>query len=102
MILKVFSVRDMKAEAFLQPFFSNSIGAAIRAFGDAANKSDSPFFAHPEDYVLYEIGSYDDSDGMLTAQSPVKMLSHAAEHVVRRVNPPVVQEVHNGTESVTV
>ena len=61
MILNVFAVRDMKAEAFLQPFYSNSIGSAMRAFGDAVNDTSCPFNKHSEDYILYEIASYDDS-----------------------------------------
>lgn len=79
MLMKVFSARDMKAEAFLQPFFMPTQGSAIRAFGDACEKQDSPFFQHPNDYVLYEIGSYDDSDAMLVALNPVKMLVSAAD-----------------------
>lgn len=86
MILKVFSARDMKAEAFLQPFFMPTSGAALRAFGDACSKEDSPFFIHPNDYVLYEIGSYDDSDGLLVATSPVKMMACAADFVVKGVS----------------
>lgn len=87
MILKVFSVRDMKAEAFLQPFFSNSIGSALRAFGDAANDVSCPFNKHPSDYVLYEIGEYDDSDGSLEAISPVKYLGTGSDFVALK---PVV------------
>lgn len=87
MLLKVFSVRDMKAEAFLQPYFSPTQGAALRAFGDACAKSDSPFYMHPNDYVLYEIGSYEDSDGLLSPVVPVKMLACAADFVDKIVPP---------------
>lgn len=79
MLLKVFSVRDLKAEAFLQPFFSPTSGAALRAFGDACDKPDSPFHSHPADYILFEIGSYDDFTGYLTSLSPVKLLSSAVD-----------------------
>lgn len=81
MLLKVFSVRDMKAEAFLQPYFTPTPGSALRAFGDACAKTDSPFYAHPNDYVLYEIGTYNDSDGMLSPLNPVKMMATAADFV---------------------
>jgi len=83
--MKVFSVRDMKSEAFLQPYFSPTPGAALRAFGDACAKSDSPFYVHPNDYVLFEIGCYDDSDGLITAVVPVKMMACAADFVEKRV-----------------
>lgn len=79
MLMKVFSARDMKAEAFLQPFFMPTQGSAIRAFGDACEKQDSPFYQHPNDYVLYEIGTYDDSDGSLNSLIPIKMLVTAAD-----------------------
>lgn len=75
MILKVFSVRDVKAEAFLQPFFSPSVGSAMRAFSDAVNDKACPFNKHPEDYQLYELGEYDDRSGLLTALPVVKMFS---------------------------
>lgn len=95
MRLKVFSVRDMKAEAFLQPYFSPTSGAALRAFGDACEKSESPFHMHPNDYVLYEIGSYDDSDGALESSAPVKMLACAADFVEKRV-PLASQDSNSG------
>lgn len=81
MELRAFAVRDMKALAFLQPFFSNSSMSAIRAFGDAVAEEKSPFNKHPEDYVLYEIGGYDDNTGMLTAVAPVRMLGCATDFI---------------------
>lgn len=75
MILKVFAVRDMKAEAFLQPFYSPSVGSALRAYADAVNDKNCPFNKHPGDYVLFEIGTYDDSDASLVPLLPVKMMA---------------------------
>lgn len=90
MTLKVFAVRDMKALAFLQPFFSNSTGSALRAFGDAVADKNCPFSKHPEDYVLYEIGTYDDNSAELTSVSPVKMMACATDFVA--VVPPTPTE----------
>lgn len=83
MILKVFAVRDTKAEAFLQPFFSNSVGNALRAFGDAAVDKNCPFNKHPEDYILYEVGEYDDSTAGLGALEIIRMLACASDFVNR-------------------
>lgn len=75
MIQKVFGVRDAKALAFLQPFFSVSVGAAVRAFSDAVNEDvKSPLGKHPEDYVLYELASFDDNTGEFVCTNPIKML----------------------------
>lgn len=79
MNLKVFAVRDMKALAYLQPFFSPSVGSALRAFGDAVNDTNCPFNKHPEDYVLFEIGTYDDSTAALEPLIPVKMYTMASD-----------------------
>jgi len=79
MTLKVFAVRDMKAMAFLQPFFSPSIGSAMRAFGDAVNDKSCPFNKHPADYVLYEIGTYDDSTAEMVSLTPIKMYTAGSD-----------------------
>lgn len=86
MIQKMFGVRDGKALAFLQPFFSISAGAAIRAFGDAVNESNSVFGKHPEDYVLYELGTFDDNSGEFIGCGLTKMLGTASEFVVAKSN----------------
>lgn len=81
MILNVFAVKDLKAKAFLQPFFSNSRGSAMRAFGDAVQDKNCPFNKHPEDYILYEIGTYDDSSAYLT-MVPLDLVVQASDFVV--------------------
>lgn len=70
MKIRVFSVFDTKAKAFLPPFFMPEQGQALRIFTDAVNKPDHQFHAHPEDYALYDIGDFDDSKGILTPCNP--------------------------------
>lgn len=62
--MKIFTVYDSKAEAFLQPFFLPAAGAAIRACENALKQSDHPFSLSPGDYTLFEIGSWDATDGV--------------------------------------
>lgn len=99
----MFSVRDSKSNAFLQPFFSATIGSALRAFGDAVNDQNSPFGKHPEDYLLFELADFDDSTGLLVGCEPIKLLGSATDFVSAR-GPAVAfgsrQEVMNGTEKV--
>lgn len=66
----VVAVRDRAMDAFMQPFFVPSIGMALRSFGDEVNRSESPMYSHPEDYDLYQIGSYDDATGALSPIPP--------------------------------
>lgn len=92
MLLKVFSVYDSKVMAHLQPFFSESVGGAVRAFSDASNDKDCPFTKHPGDYQLYEIGLFDNNSGLLTPCVPMKLLGCAADFVLQRV-PPVSSDM---------
>ncbi len=58
---EMFSVFDVKAQAYLPPFVLPSEGMAVRIFGDCVNSSDHQFGKHPGDYTLFRIGSFDDS-----------------------------------------
>lgn len=65
MILGLFSIFDEKAGAFAHPLTFRSKGEAIRAFTDAVNAPDSPFFKHPNDFYMYKLGEYDDNSGVV-------------------------------------
>lgn len=75
--MKLYSIRDCKAEANLLPFCMRSRGEATRAFGDACKKNDgSPLATHPEDFFLFEIGSFDEQTGLIDAyKAPVSVCS---------------------------
>jgi len=71
MKLLVFSVYDAKAEAFMRPFFAPTRGLAIRSFRDGVNAGgEEPLAKHPEDYTLYEVGSFDEGSGELVSLEP--------------------------------
>jgi hypothetical protein len=62
----IFAVRDVKADAYLPPFFMNTKGQAIRALQDSASQDPNSAFArHPQDFDLYLLGMYDDVSGKI-------------------------------------
>lgn len=75
MIMRIFSVRDVQVEAYLQPFFSPTEGAAIRSLMEAANDSAHQFFKNSSDYSLYLLGEFDDSTGVITPTDPKRIVS---------------------------
>lgn len=75
MIQKVFSVRDEKIEAFLPPFFARARGEAIRSFQQAVLETGHPFAKSREDFVLYELGTFDDVAGRFTSVEPIRVVS---------------------------
>lgn len=64
--MKLFSVYDSKAEAYLPIFQSATIGTAIRTFEQAVNEESSPFHKHAADYTLFMIGEYDEQTGIVS------------------------------------
>lgn len=78
-ILKIFSVYDSKAAAYLPPFFLPRTEQAERAFQQCAGDKKHQFGSFPEDYTLYEIGTFDDENAILS-QSPPVCLGTALKH----------------------
>lgn len=71
MLKGLYSLYDSKTETYSAPFSHNTRGDAIRAFTDAVNSSDarSLLVAHPEDFTLFYIGDFNDTDGVLESSS---------------------------------
>lgn len=67
MELKIYSIRDAKAEIFNAPFYKNTHGEAERDFTSLARDEKSNVHKYPEDFDLYFIGRYDDSTGKIQA-----------------------------------
>lgn len=65
---KIFAVHDIKAEAFMSPFFMNTKAQAKRSFMDAMQNPEMPFGRHPQDYTLFCIGTFTDHDGVVSGE----------------------------------
>jgi hypothetical protein len=72
MIQVIVSVKDTAAQAFGRPVFVPTTAVAVRSFRDEVNRKDSTddMAKHPDDFELYEIGSFDDSVGVITSHEP--------------------------------
>ena len=80
MIYRVYSVFDSKVNAYMTPHFRRSKGEILREFSDVVNnKSDNGIYLHPEDFFLYELGSFDDNTGVLVMHANIESLGCALE-----------------------
>lgn len=70
MILFIVAVRDSAIDGFNHPFFVPSLGLAVRHFGDEVKREDSPMFAHPSDYFLCSLGTFDTDTGVFESTLP--------------------------------
>jgi len=64
----IVAVHDRQLKAFLRPFVANTIGQAVRSFSDEVNRAGSDLNAHPEDYTLWQLGTFNDHDGNISTE----------------------------------
>lgn len=82
MNLKIYSVYDSKAQAYLPMFTVRSHGEAVRQFTDLANNKQTAVNKYPEDFSLMELGSFDDNTGTIDALDAPKNLGLAREYII--------------------
>lgn len=93
MIVKLFSIYDVKAECYEKPFFMKTTSMAIRAFQDVVNDENvqSAIAQHPEDYILFEIGTFCDEDASFQIYEAPVSVGKGIEF--KKVHPAVEQFV---------
>lgn len=88
MILRAYSLLDVKALQYNPPFFQSTDAVAIRALRDLVNDLNTTVGRHPSDFKLYCIGSYDDATGHFEPLHPMMHVMDAISLVP--VSPPTL------------
>lgn len=75
------SVRDSATDSFQRPFFVPAVAVAARVFGDECRRAsdDNPICGHPEDFELFELGTFDDSNGKFTMLDSPRSIARAVD-----------------------
>jgi len=74
--MKIVAIRDIRADGWLNPVYTASLGGAIRSFGDECLKKDNnPLAQHPEDYELYHLGEWHSEKGEFEILKPPKQIA---------------------------
>lgn len=81
MQLSIYSVYDNAAKCYLAIFTMKTDGEARRWFMDAVSNPETAISRHPSDYTLFRLGSVDDGDGLLVAESAPQALGNGLEYV---------------------
>lgn len=68
-----FSILDTKTGLFQPPFFMVHAGQAMRAFEDLANDRNTNIGRHPADFVLCQVGGFDDNIGQMQPAVPQQL-----------------------------
>lgn len=91
MNLYIMSVFDSKAAAFLDPFYTNTVAIGIRSFEAAANDPSHEFTRHPDDYTLFELGQFCQSNAeFILHPAPI---SHGLAITYVRKTPNGIQQL---------
>lgn len=102
--MKIFTVFDIKANCYLQPFFSQTEGTAIRAFQQAANDQEHDFHKFAEDYTLFELGEWHERSGQINMLPAIKPLGNAIQYIINQLPPaktPFDSDDYHGLKNVT-
>lgn len=78
MDMQVFAIFDDKGGHYGVPFFCHTQGVALRMFHDLVNDHNSAVCQHPEDYILFALGSWCDQTAMFT-QEKTQVVCRASE-----------------------
>lgn len=62
----VCSIYDVKSGVYSKPFFEINNHTAERAFRAALTGQGSMFNTHPQDFILYQLAEFDDTEGTFT------------------------------------
>lgn len=82
MIIKMYAIYDRKTQIHHCPVYAHTTGHILRVIGDMVADPQSPFHLHPDDYQIWEIGTYDDATAHVMTESP-----HLISSLTDLVNP---------------
>lgn len=85
MIYGVYSVFDAAAQVFTAPTIDISDASAIRAFQQAVANSASVMNFKPEDFSLYQVGTFDVETGALDPMLPPSRLFVGSDGSIQKV-----------------
>lgn len=81
MLLEMYCVYDMKVKAYTSPSYFRTRGEAVRSFMDACSDGKSNFVRHPEDYVFFLVGHFDEASGSVSPVIPCEPVCKAIDFV---------------------
>lgn len=84
-LMRVYSVFDSKAAAFLPPFFCANAAVALRSFTRAVQEEGTDFNRFAADYTLFEVGTWDQSSGEFVSHEAKVSLGCGVEFLAKEV-----------------
>lgn len=84
---KLFAVRDAKSGSWGPISIQEHSANAIRSFEQAVMDTGTQLHKWPEDFAMFEIGTYDDQKGLVTALDQPHLIANAMDVKTRHQSP---------------
>ncbi len=88
MLLSVFAIYDSGVSTWMPPLYARNKGEITRWFAEAVNDSKSKISKYPQDYTLFELGTWDDDKCKFSLHSTPISIGIAVEYVNRELVKP--------------
>jgi len=79
MVLKLYSVYDRKTEIYHPFYMCHNDGHAGRVLSDVFSNQNSNYYRHPEDFQVYECGTFNDTTAEIKPRSKPRFLCHGTQ-----------------------
>jgi len=78
--MKIYSVRDKRANEYGQPMAMPTDAHAVRSFTQEVNRTDTANMLnqYPEDFAIYHVGTFDSETGCITENGPQLLMEAIA------------------------
>lgn len=81
MEFELFVIYDAAKNIYSAPMAQYNDADAMRAFAHECMKADSVWNSHPQDFVMYKVGIYNESTGEISAFSKPERICAATDFV---------------------
>lgn len=76
MITNIYTIYDTKAKIYNKPFYIINDDVALRTALDLVNDQKSDVSKHPEDFIMYRIGQYEDTTAVFDLNEHADIICH--------------------------
>lgn len=79
MKFQIFAIKDHALDAYMRPWYAQTIGQAIRMFQDEINNPQGEMHKHADDYDLYHLGEWNEETAEFQNNGTPKQVARGKE-----------------------
>lgn len=99
MNLKIYSIYDDAAKAYLAPIFVHNDAIALRLFADNVNsQQENNISKHPEQFYMYCLGTWDDITGKIDMYDQPKSMGIGIEFREQKQEETITEKIEELTK----